>query len=153
MTINLLMNCFQLAGPTDNTNPKIENSDIHFAFKPQMTNETSERSGTSSNSAQLGAAELSSDRLENRINDLRMLLSNKDRNRLIKQKNGNGKKTLKIIHWNMTKKHWENKIDKIENTIVDFKPNLFLISEANYFDNNPEYEMNMRGYSVVHSPI
>ena len=45
-----------------------------------------------------------------------------------------------------------NKTDEIENTIVEFKPDLFLISEAYYFNNIPEYKMNIPGYTLIHSP-
>ena len=47
--------------------------------------------------------------------------------------NGNGNKALKVIHWNMTNKHWIRKVDEVENTINYFNPDLFLISEANIF--------------------
>ena len=46
--------------------------------------------------------------------------------------------------------HWVNKIDEIENTIADFNPDLFLISEAYLFNNDPEYMTNINGYSITH---
>ena len=53
---------------------------------------------------------------------------------------------------NMMNTHWENKKDEIENTIADFKPDVFIISEANFFDDIPEYMTNIGGYQLVHSP-
>ena len=149
--MNLIFSSFQLAGYQDMTIPKTDDSTLYKDVGIDAGSKSC-RTGTMTNLVGMAKAARSADWLDGQIRKLLLLPSNKIRNILIKSRNGNGNKTLKCIHWNMTNKHWINKIDEIENTIVDFKPDLLLISEANFFYTNPEYKMNIRGYTIVHSP-
>ena len=61
------------------------------------------------------------------------LQSNKTRNRMTRMTNGNRecKNNLKIIHWNMGAKLWENKLLEIQAVILKYKPDIYAVSEAN----------------------
>ena len=60
--------------------------------------------------------------------------SNKDRNKQVKIKNGNGKvnKNLSVIQWNMGSKSWDKKITEIEAVILEYKPDLFAITRGQH---------------------
>ena len=51
----------------------------------------------------------------------------------------------------MGNRFWIRKIEEIENTINDFSPDIFLISEANIFDKDLEHETRIEGYNIVHT--
>ena len=149
--VNIMISGFQMEGYQEQYTPKTD--DIityqnHYTSHEQIY---SKQLGTISDNL-IADSDRAANWLDMKINLRSPSPSNKIRNRLIKQRNGNGNRTLKMIHWNMTNKHWENKTDEIINTINDFKPELFLISEANYHKGLPEYIMNIPGYYLVHSP-
>ena len=49
--------------------------------------------------------------------DSRLKPSNKTRNKRMKMKNGNGKKTITIAHWNIGSKQWQRKVDTIQDLV------------------------------------
>ena len=59
--------------------------------------------------------------------------SNKLRNKERRSEHGNGKmrNNIKILHWNMGPKFWNNKKEEIEAVILEHFPDLLIISEAN----------------------
>ena len=76
-----------------------------------------------------------------RLESTTVLISNKVRNRIVKARNGNieSKNHLKIIHWNAGSRLWANKLGEIENLLLDLKPDVCYISEANLWgDLQPE---------------
>ena len=102
LLFNLIISSFQLAEQYDSTIPKFDDSEKYMNFN--LENETSIRSGTRNSAAELIAQTRSANWLDGQIRRIRLLPSNKLRNRLIKLRNGNGMKTFKIIHWNMWNK-------------------------------------------------
>ena len=77
-------------------------------------------------------------------------LKHKVHNKFVKVYNGNTKVTIKTIHWNIGNRFWKHKINDIEHTINEFNPDLFLISEANLFSQDQDYEIHIDGYKMIH---
>ena len=77
-------------------------------------------------------------------------ISNKMRNKLIKQTNGNGKSTLAISHWNLGSKLWKNKRNQIQALVEQTNPDILFISEANLDDQTPTHESMIAGYTLSH---
>ena len=75
--------------------------------------------------------------------------SQKVRNKETKAYNGNGTKSLKITHWNMGSCHWINKIVEIQILTDEICPDIALISEANIFSENFDFELNIPGYYLI----
>ena len=76
-------------------------------------------------------------------------LSRKESNKLIKQKNGNGKNSLLISHWNLGSKKWVNKRNQIQALVDTDNPDLIFISEANLDELTPPYESLITGYVIT----
>ena len=76
-------------------------------------------------------------------------ISRKRRNKLIKQKNGNGKNSLVISHWNLGSKKWSNKQNQIQALVDQCKPDLLFISEANLDEMTPLHESLISGYNIT----
>ena len=66
--------------------------------------------------------------------------SGKVRNNRMRAINGNSLNQLRVIHWNLGSKLWNNKLDEIEMVLADKKPDLFFVSEANLWQDLPESE-------------
>ena len=67
--------------------------------------------------------------------------------------NGNrkeGRKSLKIVHWNGGAKFWTNKTEHIECMINELRPDLMFVSEANIFSHNNDYQIDIEGYKIYH---
>ena len=80
----------------------------------------------------------------------KFLISSKILNRLKKSENGNGKWTnIKILHWNAGSRHWNNKIVEMETLLLEKKPDLCFISEANLWDYLEEEERYVQGYRII----
>ena len=63
---------------------------------------------------------------------MKLSLSNKARNKLVRSRNGNeGNNILKIQHWNLGSRHWHRKRTEIEALLQESEPDLLFISEAN----------------------
>ena len=79
-------------------------------------------------------------------------LSNKVRNKKVKQTNGNGRKSLVIAHWNLGSKKWQNKTTAIQALVDSKKPDIIFISEANLHEGTPDHETLILGYNL-HKPL
>ena len=73
----------------------------------------------------------------------------KKQNKAVKMYNGNGVKSLKVVHWNMGSCHWIRKIAEIQILLMDTKPDITIISEANIFAENQDYEIHIPGYNLI----
>ena len=76
-------------------------------------------------------------------------ISNKRRNNLIKQSNGNGKNTLTICHWNLGSKLWKNKRNQIQALVDQDNPDVLFISEANLDESTTPHESLIQGYNIT----
>ena len=77
-------------------------------------------------------------------------LSNKRRNNLIKQTNGNGKNSLSVCHWNLGSKKWKNKRNQIQALVDHLSPDIIYISEANLDEVTPPHEsIFITGYKIT----
>ena len=76
-------------------------------------------------------------------------LSSKERNKLIKQTNGNGKKSISIAHWNLGSKLWKNKRNQTQLPVDSTNPDLLYISEANLDEMTTTFESNIIGYNII----
>ena len=76
-------------------------------------------------------------------------ISNKRRNNLIKQSNGNGKSSLSICHWNLGSKKWKNKRNQIQALVDQDNPDVMFISEANLDDLTLPHESLISGYNIT----
>ena len=78
-------------------------------------------------------------------------LSNKQRNKICKCYNGNGKirQNLTVIHWNMGSRGWINKKEEIELVILQHHPDIYIITEANMKGTLSEEERDIPGYYQV----
>ena len=75
--------------------------------------------------------------------------SNKTRNRIIKSMNGNGKNSLKITQWNMGSTFWIRKTQEIQIMIQEYDPDIAIITEANIFSQDRDYEVNIPNYKLI----
>ena len=65
-----------------------------------------------------------------------------------KIKNGNGKKSVVVIHWNLGAKKWQNKTTEIQALVDEMKPDYCYITEANLAAGLPDYETCIQGYDL-----
>ena len=79
-------------------------------------------------------------------------ISPKKRNKNQKIKNGNRGSQLKIVHWNLGSRKWQNKTLDILSLIEEKKPSILAISEANLWDGLPQHEMQIEGYKLILPP-
>ena len=85
-----------------------------------------------------------------RIKSGTVWLSNKTKNRIVRARNGNrnGSTNLKIIHWNGGSKKWENKLLEIESLLLERKPDICYISEANLWAGLDPMDSEITGYQI-----
>ena len=84
------------------------------------------------------------------VTKMEMLLSNKERNKRVKSKNGNGQnKILKLYHWNIGSRQWQRKIEDIEMLILEKDPDIFIVSEANLMSEITEDQRSINGYDMI----
>ena len=81
----------------------------------------------------------------------RFFISNKIRNQNKKMENGNGqlRQHVNLIQWNMGAKQWQRKFLEIEAVILQFTPDIFIVTEANMKMSLDEHEKNIAGYSMI----
>ena len=63
--------------------------------------------------------------------------------------NGNGNRSITIIHWNLGSKLWPKKTDEIRHLLVDYKPEICIISEANLHMEVPLEQRTIEGYTEI----
>ena len=76
-------------------------------------------------------------------------ISRKQRNKAIKQQNGNGKNTISVCHWNLGSKKWKNKRNQIQALVDLNQADLIFISEANLDETTAQYESMIQGYTIT----
>ena len=69
----------------------------------------------------------------------------------MKMYNGNStiRQNITAVHWNMGSKFWPRKKDEIEAVILEYRPDIFLITEANMSMSLTETERNIPGYNLL----
>ena len=79
----------------------------------------------------------------------------KIRNKYQRTRNGNGtnRQNVTIIHWNMGAKIWTRKMLEIEAIILQYTPDIYIISEANLPRSLSEDERRIAGYNILTPPI
>ena len=149
LLLNLMLNCTNLKIHPVGTMPKIDNCNLYKNITENIYNE---RSVTATNTITLLAEWRAAKWLDRLADNPEFVPAHKVRNKLVKIRNGNGVKTLKIVHWNMWSRHFINKKEEVDNVISEFRPDLFLISEAYHYPDNPEYQSHVNGYTLQNSP-
>ena len=83
--------------------------------------------------------------------EVKWSLTTRVKNRMKRMINGNGKlgQNITVIHWNMRSKQWTNNIEEIELVISQYKPDIFLISEANLKMGLSDFEKDISGYKIT----
>ena len=78
-------------------------------------------------------------------------LTRKQRNRSIKMINGNGSRVLKlkIIQWNGGSRLWENKVTELESLVMELKPDICIITEANLWSGVEDCDSEIPGYYKI----
>ena len=74
------------------------------------------------------------------------------KNRLIRANNGNGQdkiNTLKIINWNLGPRQWRNKVEDISHMVLEYKPDVIVISEANLQFTEDIHLINIKDYDIT----
>ena len=84
-----------------------------------------------------------------------LTISGKMRNKFQKMKNGNGqcRQNVSLLHWNLGSKMWTRKQTEIEAVIIQYVPDVFVISEANLNRAIPDEECNIAGYKLLKPKI
>ena len=80
----------------------------------------------------------------------RRRISNKLANKRIKSINGNRAQNLRIVHWNLGSRRWENKTDEIEALINEKEVDLCFISEANLWSEVPDHDRIIPGFHLIY---
>ena len=80
---------------------------------------------------------------------VQFLQTHKKLNKLQQIKNGNRCNQLKIIHWNGGPRQWKNKLVELEALLIEHKPDLCYITEANLWAGLESHEMEIPGHSLV----
>ena len=75
----------------------------------------------------------------------------KNINTLIKMYNGNGvlSRSISIVHWNMGLQHWKRKQEDVEALVLQKKPDLLFVTEANIIHDTPDYQRQIPGYYLI----
>ena len=53
-------------------------------------------------------------------------------NKKVKSYNGNRRKELIVVHWNLGSRLWKNKVHDIHDMILNREPDIAIFSEAQY---------------------
>ena len=80
-----------------------------------------------------------------------VMSTSKIRNRNVKMRNDNGtmRQHVSVVHWNMGAKHWCRKTHDIEAAILQFNPDIFIITEANMKLTLTDTERKINGYYMI----
>ena len=75
----------------------------------------------------------------------------KKMNTLVKSINGNrqGLSKIKIIHWNLGSRAWENKLVELEVLLAEQKPDICIISESNLWAHTPMEDRHIQGHKII----
>ena len=76
--------------------------------------------------------------------------SNKQRNKLVKARNGNRQnRGIKLAHWNAGSAHLVNKMHEIEQVVAEHNPHLLGISESNFKRVHDIENVQLQDYDLV----
>ena len=75
--------------------------------------------------------------------------THKQQNKLVKATNGNGRKSLSIVQWNMGSKQWHRKTDEVRQLLSELNPDIFVAAEANLQEATSVEEMAIEGYKLI----
>ena len=72
-------------------------------------------------------------------------------NKRVKITNGNGqmRKSVTVLHWNIGASMWQRKLLEIEAVVLQYKPVIFVVSEANLPVTLSEDEQHVQGYKII----
>ena len=76
-------------------------------------------------------------------------ITGKLRNRKKKMENGNNKQNISVISWNLGSKMWCRKKLEIEAVIIQYRPDVFIISESNLLESVSEEDRHIAGYRIL----
>ena len=80
-------------------------------------------------------------------------LPQKKLNKLTRILNGNingiPRNIITVVHWNMGANFWQKKIEEIEAVILQYRPDIFIISESNLLVELKDYERDITGYTIL----
>ena len=79
-------------------------------------------------------------------------MSRKKRNNLQRAVNGNRMTQIKVVHWNMGARLWQNKLLDIMSLLEEKKPEILIVSEANLWRGLQPFEMEIEGYDLLLPP-
>ena len=65
--------------------------------------------------------------------------------------NGNGKKCISVMHWNLGPSFWDQKREEVQLLADSHNPDYLFISEANLFADTPEDLTDIEGYELIMS--
>ena len=80
----------------------------------------------------------------------RRRVSSRLANKRIRTVNGNRVNNMKIVHWNLGSRRWENKTDDIEALINEMEVDMCFISEANLWSEVPDHERHIPGFHLIY---
>ena len=72
----------------------------------------------------------------------------KKRNKLVKAINGNINRSLKIISWNKGNSYIKNSIDDIRQIILEQKPDILVLNELRFENDNHQAQVLIDGYTL-----
>ena len=75
----------------------------------------------------------------------------KSRNKNMKIYNGNGKKCISVMYWNLGPSFWDKKREEVQLLADSHNPDYLFISEANLFADTPEDLTDIEGYELIMS--
>ena len=76
-------------------------------------------------------------------------MSQKLQNKSMKMYNGNVKKCISVMHWNLGSRHWDSKRDDIQLLADQMSPDYLYISEANLFHDTPPHLTDIERYKLI----
>ena len=78
-------------------------------------------------------------------------MSGKLGNKTVKMEHGNGsqRQNISVIHWNMGSRFWTRKKEEVEAVLLQYSPDIFIISESNLLESINDYERAVPGYKIL----
>ena len=66
--------------------------------------------------------------------------------------NGNRSRALNLVHWNIGAAQLPRKIQELRQAVVDFQPDIMVVSEANLMAGTPGHEIHIDGFDMITPP-
>ena len=77
------------------------------------------------------------------------LFKQQEENCLYRSLNGNGNNYISVAHWNLGATHWKRNINIIQLLVDKINHDYLFISEANLYNETPQYESNSCSYNII----